>query len=276
MIRALFVALAISAVHAVSEARVQMEPGVDVFTSKNWIQEKGATSRDTISATVSISDKCNYCNLILLTCSQFVLKHDANKVKKFDSLLMDISNPMSGNYGKWLSQEKAIDLLAPTEEKLQVVLDFLAAQGISNENIKVGKFRDIVQVQLPGNVAETMFDTQFVRYRSIFERQVSIFRIATPYSLPASVADVVSVVDDIMRFPSVSRPIQSYGAEEPSTKSDDPFAACGSKCNGYTTPEVLEEAYQFSKLTSFTKGKYYTGAVNYSHRVVVSNISMVK
>lgn len=36
-------------------------------------------------------------------------------------------------------------------------------------------------------------------------------RVTKPYSLPEEVAKVVSIVDDIMRFPSVRSPLRSFG-----------------------------------------------------------------
>jgi len=43
----------------------------------------------------------------------------------------------------------------------------------------------------------------------------------------------------------------SYGAEDTASEA---FSSCGTKCNGYTTPDVLQQAYGYTKVTSATAG----------------------
>jgi hypothetical protein len=76
----LLVALAVTA-RAVD---VRMEPSVNVFSSPNWLKEKVINENDVIK-------------------TSFVLKHDKNAMAAFEKNLLDISNPKSKNYGKWLT-----------------------------------------------------------------------------------------------------------------------------------------------------------------------------
>lgn len=124
--------------------------------------------------------------------------------------------------------------------------------GVASENLRVSKYNDMIRVSIPAKVANKMFQTEFSTFRSLFQRNVVLSRITKPYYLPAEVAEVVSIVDDIMRFPSVRRTNRILGSEESTTAS--PFNSCGSKCNGFTTPEVLAQAYSFSPVTTVAPG----------------------
>ncbi len=133
--------------------------------------------------------------------------------------------------------------MAPAEANVKVVTDFLATFGVTG---RVSKFRDMIHVTMPVKTANEMLQTEFALFRSKTERDVVLPRITKPYSLPADVASVVSMVDDIMRFPALRASPYSYGIDNSPLKADDEFSSCGTKCNGFTTPAVLESAYSFS------------------------------
>jgi hypothetical protein len=104
---------------------------------------------------------------------------------------------------------------------------------------------------MPVKVANQMLNTEFARFTSSIRRDISVYRITKPYFLPSEIASYISVVDDIMRFPSIRQTPRIYGAQR---GADEEFGACGSDCDGYTTPAVLQKAYSYSPMKSFTKG----------------------
>ena len=65
----------------------------------------------------------------------FVLKRDATRAEKFEKYLLDISNPSSANYGKWLSKEEVISMMAPESASVDAVMKFLSTYGISRQII---------------------------------------------------------------------------------------------------------------------------------------------
>lgn len=94
-----------------------------------------------------------------------------------------------------------------------------------------------------------MLGTKLHRFRSTIKPGVSIIRAVSPYSLPASVARVVALVAEVLRFPTVRdlpsrRP--SNGTAVTGADDDDPFQACGDACTGFTTPAVLAQQYGFA------------------------------
>ncbi len=129
-------------------------------------------------------------------------------------------------------------------------------EGVASENISINKFNDIITVEVPAKIANKMFNTEFGLFRSVIRKNVVLPRITKPYYLPEEVAEVVSIVDDIMRFPSVRSVIPKLGADE-STSTDPEFNSCNTgnaKCTGTTTPAVLRKAYNIPVLTSSAAG----------------------
>jgi hypothetical protein len=146
-----------------------------------------------------------------------------------------------------------MERLSPTADTVKKVTDFLATFGLDATNYRVSKFQDKIHVTMSAKTATAMLRTEFAQFRSALRRDIALPRITQPYYLPAEVADVVSLVDDIMRFPSIRQPLRSYGSEEAGASSDE-FASCGTKCAGYTTPAVLQAAYKYSPVTSVSAG----------------------
>lgn len=227
--------LAVSMLAVAADASlVQMEPGVHVFSAANWLQERRAAATDSVKA-------------------MFVLKHDKSKIKAFEDKLLDIASPKSKNYGKWLNRDQVIEALSPDANVVKTIIDFLNKNGISSDKIKLNKFNDIIEVNMDISTAEKVLSTEFSVFRNVLDRDVSIARITKPYFLPEEIAAHVSVVDDIMRFPLIKKPLLTHSDNE-SVLSSDAFSSCGTKCNGMTTPDVLQQRYGYTKIRNATKG----------------------
>ena len=111
---------------------------------------------------------------------------------------------------------------------------------------------------MPVYVAENMLQTKFASFLSALVEDVTILRITQPYSLPQNVAEAVSLVDDILRFPagkSKQLPVPDVTSTSGSTTSPE-FNSCGSSCTDTITPAVLEETYSYTRLNTFTPGEY--------------------
>lgn len=90
-----------------------------------------------------------------------------------------------------------------------------------------------------------MLQTEFARFRSLENQKIVLVRVIAPYSLPADVAELVSLVDDIIRLPSIRRS-RLTPATGNVTASSSPFDSCGKDCSGFTTPDVLAQAYSYT------------------------------
>lgn len=229
MIRALTFFAALTSVVGALSRRITMEPGVKTFTSPYWHRE------------LTVPEETDEITAV------FSLKHDSEKVKAFEMRLLELSTPKHADYGKWLTPEDIKEMLPVDESAVAIVTKFLSEYGVTD--VEIGQFRDIIKAKMPVSVASKVFDTQFAKFRSNVNRDVSILRVTRPYSLPASVALVVSIVDDILRFPTIRDRLITRQSDSNAT-STDAFDSCGSKCSGFTTPAVLQQRYGYPAVDS--------------------------
>lgn len=92
----------------------------------------------------------------------------------------------------------------------------------------------MITVSMPIKTANNMLKTEFALFRSVMQRDVAIPRVTKPYYLPSEIAEVVALVADVVRFPSLRNGPNIFGAEN-GAGTDPEFNSCGTKCSGYTT-----------------------------------------
>ena len=117
----------------------------------------------------------------------------------------------------------------------------------------MSKFRDMIHVKMPASIASLMLNTEFAYFRSVKDYTIEISRVTKPYYLPTEIASVVSLVDDILRYPAIRNSLKVYRAHS-GTAADPEFSSCGMQCMGLTTPDVLKSTYSFSSLKSAAAG----------------------
>ena len=153
-------------------------------------------------------------------------------------------------------------VVSPKESHAKVVMDYLSEAGVAREQMVFSKVGDKVHVSMTVKVANKALNTEFALFQSTVKSDVVMARITKPYHLPTHVAEVVSFVDDILRFPSLNRFRLSRTSHDSSSTSSSSsskwtlsaakslFNSCGSKCLGFTTPSVLSQTYGFKYMTS--------------------------
>lgn len=153
-------------------------------------------------------------------------------------------------------------VVSPKESHAEVVMDYLSEAGVAREQMVFSKVGDKVHVSMTVKVANKALNTEFALFQSTVKSDVVMARITKPYHLPTHVAEVVSFVDDILRFPSLNRfrlsRTSHYSSSTSSSSSSkwtlsaakSLFNSCGSKCLGFTTPSVLSQTYGFKYMTS--------------------------
>lgn len=109
------------AVSSFETGRVRMEPSINIFSSKRWIKLTQPPAGD--AKVVAI----------------FALKRDSETLKKFETNLLDLSTPSSPKYGKWLTKNEAITMIAPSDDQLKVITDFIYSYGVSD--VTVSEFK---------------------------------------------------------------------------------------------------------------------------------------
>lgn len=97
---------------------------------------------------------------------------------------------------------------------------------------------------LPVFAAELAFRTKIARFTSVEKSEVKILRASTSYHLDEDVADLVSVVEGLVRFPNVRVARSGRSRSDKVVDGGDAeFNSCGEKCSETTTPAVLRKAY---------------------------------
>lgn len=211
--------------------RVRMEPDVDVFSAPSW----------TRGARVSATDSLKV---------QFMMQHSDSQRASLEARLMDAATPSSANYGKWLSGEEVTEIVAVAPEAIEQVIEFIMSASVDAPiATSLNRHRDIVSVTLPATAVEALLETELYHFAHTAYSKVDVIRCGAPYSLPADLARVVSMVGELVRLPSF-RKITVEDAVETNTTADSAWSACGSRYTSYTNPAVLQERYGFPSLTA--------------------------
>jgi tripeptidyl-peptidase-1 len=171
----------------------------------------------------------------------FALKHTEAAQNTLHNRLMEISDPRHADYGKWLSIEQITEIMAPAQANIDIVTNYLQSHGVQSE---VFVTRDMVIANISIATLESMLQTKF---RSYERKGLTVFRVDRAYRLPLEVAQVVDIVDPLIRFPP-HNPIQSTRVESGAVGnwSDQ----CGAKCHGQITPWVIRQQYGMDAASS--------------------------
>eukprot|EP01125_Pyxidicula_operculata_P003375 TRINITY_DN1404_c0_g1_i1.p1 TRINITY_DN1404_c0_g1~~TRINITY_DN1404_c0_g1_i1.p1 ORF type:complete len:544 (-),score=159.79 TRINITY_DN1404_c0_g1_i1:51-1682(-) len=119
--------------------------------------------------------------------------------KELEALFWDVSNPVSPNYAKYLSLDQIATRFSAPKENIHTVLKWLASHGIKEASIP--KTGDFVHVDMSVKQAETVFQVKFSTYVHP-NYPKPIIRTLNAYSVPSNIADLVSFVTGMNKFPS--------------------------------------------------------------------------
>ena len=232
----LFLALPVMAA-----ALVQMEAGLSTFSAPSWTREDNFDREGREHEIKAV----------------FCIKRSQEQRQALERMLLDVSTPTSPAYGKHLTKTDMQKQFAMPNEPAEIVTNYLKSQGITN--FRVSPLKDLIFVKMSVDEAETVLNTKFGAFHHERIPEARVLRITQPYYLPAEVADVVSLVDDILRFPKLresrlhNSPVKADG-NYAAVEGDDAFSSCGDRCMEATTPSVLQERYGYPTLTSAAKG----------------------
>ncbi|KAG2119251.1 peptidase S8/S53 domain-containing protein [Suillus cothurnatus] len=104
------------------------------------------------------------------------------KFPELEQHLWEVSDPSHTRYGAYLSKQDTEALMAPHSETLDLVSEWLALHGMTEEDVIRSSARDWVTIRVPVGLAEEMLDTTYYVYKHA-DTGESIVR-TTSYSLP--------------------------------------------------------------------------------------------
>jgi len=227
-------ALTIIAAAAVNAVSTIMEPSITFDPPLNW--EK--TSHVSPNQEVTV---------------RLLLKQDPSSVKSLHDTLLAVSTPGNPEYGNHKTKEEIKAILSLSPSSTKTVSTHFEDIG----EVSVNSYGDVITVKLPSSAAASAFNCELATFTHK-ESGATVVRSTTPYKLDESIADLVSVVEGLVRFPTIRSPPTTRTLTPPTTPTffdeDDVFNSCkdtregdsNDLCKDSTTPAVLKEAYSIN------------------------------
>ena len=113
------------------------------------------------------------------------LKVDQAGLEELERVFWEVSDPKHKNYGKHKTVDEITKILSVPSNRVEKVDAFFKVSGGKTE---VHPNRDSIKVTMPASKAEAALDTEFHTFTHK-EREISLVRAATGYSLPEEIAE---------------------------------------------------------------------------------------
>jgi len=126
-----------------------------------------------------------------------------------EEIVSRVSDPKHVDYGKYWSMEQIADLVAPPENQVNTVMEWLKQEGVSDLEL-VGT-RDSIRAIVPVSLAEKLLSVSFFSFKHM-NKNVTITRTLDPCRIPSFVAQYVQLVAGIHSFPLDFTPIREPNA----------------------------------------------------------------
>jgi len=134
-----------------------------------------------------------------------VLGLKQRNLDKLEEVFWAVSDPKNVQYGNHMTFTEVIDLIAPKQESVDTLINWMTENGIEREKIVLHESKDFLNVDMTIAQAESLFNapqTSVVHKRS---GRVAV-RMDSGYELPASInslVDFVSSLNDVKNAPRV-------------------------------------------------------------------------
>lgn len=123
---------------------------------------------------------------------------------KLERLLLDVSDPDSINYGKYLSVKEITKLVSPHQKSIDILRIWLANNGIASRHCDLTLNRDFLVCKVPCKYAEMLLPGTVFSYFKHDKLKKHYIRSNSRYYVPEYVAEHLDFVGDVHRFPSVN------------------------------------------------------------------------
>ncbi|KAK3319647.1 alkaline serine protease [Cercophora scortea] len=113
-------------------------------------------------------------------------------------MLMERSDPASRSFGKHMSAEEVIDLFAPAEESVRVVIDWVVSSGIPRERVSQSANKQWIQFDAKASEAEDLLITDYF----IFEHHATGTKnvAADAYHIPSHIKEHIDYITPGIRL----------------------------------------------------------------------------
>ncbi|KAJ6564007.1 subtilisin-like protein [Mycena capillaripes] len=181
-----------------------------------------------------------------------------SNIDKLESILMDIADPRSPNYGKHWSPAQVKETFRPSQETVETLSAWLLAYGagVHADAIELSASGDILQANMTVSAAETLLQAEFYIYSD--DMDASVLRVGCHggYTLPPHIAKHVDFVWPTIHFggpKSLSLrdgavyPSSSFGSERgaPTIPIENIASLAEAGCDTAVTLDCLRALYNF-------------------------------
>ncbi|EGC30880.1 hypothetical protein DICPUDRAFT_40793 [Dictyostelium purpureum] len=128
---------------------------------------------------------------------QFKILLKQKNLNILEDKFWDISSPKSENYGKFLNEKEIDSIIAPNEEDIQDVLNWLVDNEIEKNGITC--YSDYIKVEASVKKASKLFNTKFSDYISTRTLNRRI-RIDGPAWVPESISEKIHLILGLSDF----------------------------------------------------------------------------
>ncbi|OBZ70390.1 Tripeptidyl-peptidase sed2 [Grifola frondosa] len=188
--------------------------------------------------------------------------------------LYEVSDPFHERYGEHLSKEEVEALVAPHDESIHLVNEWLASHGIYEDDLSRSPAKDWVMVKVPVSLAEEMLKTEY----HIWSHDASGNAIVrtTSYSIPEHLDEHIELVQpttmfsrmkslkSTVRFSDVEISSLAVNADQPPISV--PSASGGkvdASCNETITITCIQQLYNAVGFTPSAKNGNQIGITGY-------------
>eukprot|EP00128_Syssomonas_multiformis_P004178 Colp12_sorted_trinity150504_noHs@17101 len=242
--RFLAIATVVALVHfaLVPAHRISLETPTEQKNLRDWTPIGRATGEELVKIT-------------------FALKQ--NNVELLEAYLMEVSNPASAFYGKYLNIEDLTAMVRPSDENIQVVMKFLDDHQVTDYALT--PTNDFIVANIPASTAEMMFATPLLKYQHKLLNKFAV-KAESTYTVPAQVSKALDFVSGIARLPNTRVKIDHTGsvfrrANFPAPEATPQFlreiysipekAIGGNPKNSQAVTEFLEQYYDPADLNAY-------------------------
>mmetsp|Transcript_17099 Transcript_17099/g.45517 ORF Transcript_17099/g.45517 Transcript_17099/m.45517 type:complete len:578 (+) Transcript_17099:116-1849(+) len=160
---------------------------------------------------------------------------------ELERVFWEVSDPAHPRYGRHWAVAEITELLAVPAAQVQLVSEYFSSHGAWL--VREAPNRDMLTVTMPVQAAEKALNTTIHEFTHREHTHVRILRATRHYALPADVAELVSMVGELLQFPRL-RSKDLEGQPNVGGSGQWPNACSTRACAGLVTPEVLATRYK--------------------------------
>ncbi|THV08230.1 tripeptidyl peptidase A [Dendrothele bispora CBS 962.96] len=162
--------------------------------------------------------------------------------------LYEVSDPFHERYGQHLTKEEVEALVAPHQESVDLVSEWLATHDIRESDIQRSPARDWVTIKVPVRLAEKMLDTTYHVW--VHDASGDSLVRTTSYSLPKHLHEHVDVIQPTTMFSRWKAHKSTIHDVSPAPASlTGPNAKIDASCNSTITISCLQQLYNVGNYT---------------------------